>query len=294
MKTIFTLLLASLVSVSVMAAGTRPKSTLIIRSAERGDIRVVIDGRRFEPNDNFLRIRNLESGYHNVKIYRERTSGAFNIFGKRYEVIFNRSMRIMNNTMIMIDRYGRATVNERRSNGRYDRNDREYGYGYGNRDNRDYDPNDRDWNDRNSNDRDWDDRNWDRNHDFEYDRNSNNGDYGDRDRDVRWNDRDSRDYNGFNRAMSDIEFSRVLQSMQREWLENNKAKSASQVISANYFTTAQVKQMLQLFSFENLKLDLAKQAYTKTVDQRNYYMINDVFSSGSSQTELERYIRNIR
>ena len=92
--------------------------------------------------------------------------------------------------------------------------------------------------------------------------------------------------------MNDFEFNRVLGSIGKEWFETNKEKSAIQIIHTNYFTACQVKQMLQLFSFDNNKLDLAKQAYSKTVDQKNYFMINDVFSFNSSKDELARYIRS--
>lgn len=95
--------------------------------------------------------------------------------------------------------------------------------------------------------------------------------------------------------MNDREFSRVLDAMEKEWLESNKMKSASQIISTNFLTSAQVRQMLQLFTFENNKVDLAKQAYGKVVDQRNYMAtISNEFSYSSSKDELARYIRNFR
>ena len=56
---------------TLLAADARPKSTLVIRSADRADIRVVIDGRRFEPGDNSLRVRGIQSGRHSIRIYRQ-------------------------------------------------------------------------------------------------------------------------------------------------------------------------------------------------------------------------------
>jgi hypothetical protein len=278
MKTISTLFLSLFAGVALMAAGVRPSSTITIRSAERGDLRVVVDGRRFEPNQNFLRLRGISSGNHSIKVYREMTSGRHSIFGKRYELVFNRTMRLRNssNVMISIDRYGRASVRESRSNERFDRDrDRDGRY-----------EDDRDFRDRDFRDRDFNDRDWNKSNDFDFESGRNSGDY-----DVY--DEDNYGYNS-DRAMSDHEFSTVLQSMQREWLETNKQKSASHIISSNYLTTSQVRQMLQLFSFENIKLELAKQAYAKTVDQRNYFSINDVFSFNSSRDELARYIRSYR
>lgn len=271
MKTIFTLFLSFIASIALMAADARPKSNLMIRTSERGDIRVVIDGRRFESNDNSIRIRGLDAGNHRVRIYREKNSGRYSLFGKKFELVFDRNLRFrpQSNTLISIDRFGRASIREGRRNNRDQRDDR-------------YDRNRRYENDRDIDD--WEDeRVWDRNRDFDYDDTRNSGDY----------DFDNNNRYG-NRVMSDLEFSHVIQAMQREWLETNKQKSASQVISANYLTTAQVKQVLQLFSFENIKLDLAKQAYIKTVDHQNYQSIMDVFSYNSSREELRRFMRTSR
>jgi thymidine kinase len=92
--------------------------------------------------------------------------------------------------------------------------------------------------------------------------------------------------------MTDNEFNRVLDNISKERFENNMVKSATQIINANFFTSEQVKQMLQLFNSENNKLDLAKLAYDQTVDQRNFSVVNDVFSYSNSKDELARYIRS--
>jgi hypothetical protein len=279
MKTIFTLLSSLFMSAAVMAAAPKPKSTLVIRSADQSEIRVIVDGRRFEPRHNSMMISNLDAGYHNVKIYRQRNTGIFTIIGKRYDVVYNTSVMVKprTNMMITVDRFGRTTITEDRINGGYGR-----------------DRNDRNWNDR-------DDQ-------FDFDRDGKLGDYDDRgyndrgNNDRGYNDRGSndRDYNDRNdrydsRVMDDREFSQVLSSMQKEWYENNKLKSAQQIVHTSYFTSAQVKLMLQLFSFEDNKLSLAKQAYEKVVDQRNFYStVSDAFAFNSSKDELARYIRSIR
>src|SRR4051812_22044816 len=110
MKRIFTLLASFILTISLFAAA-KPKSQLTIKSEDRGDIRVVIDGRRFEPYDNYMRIRDMQPGYHSVKIYRLRNGGGiFTIFGSRYDMVFSNSMLIRPkaNVMINIDRFGRA------------------------------------------------------------------------------------------------------------------------------------------------------------------------------------------
>src|SRR5215212_11190292 len=110
MKRIFTLFTLVLLSLSLFAAEKKPQTLLTIASVERSDIRVVIDGRRFEPNTNYMRIRDMRPGYHTVKVYRERNVGFYTIFGKKYELVFSNSMMIkpQSSITIAIDRFGRA------------------------------------------------------------------------------------------------------------------------------------------------------------------------------------------
>jgi hypothetical protein len=117
----------------------------------------------------------------------------------------------------------------------------------------------------------------------------------DRDRTAR-NDNgryeDSRNYNSYARPISDREFDQVVNSMQREWFETNRMKSAAYIISGNFFTADQVKEMMSIFTFENNKLDIAKQAYSKTIDKENYRCVTDALSFKSSKDDLARFIRD--
>lgn len=283
MKKIFTLLSTVLLSIAVFAAAPKPKTMLTVQSLTRGEMKVVIDGHRFEPNNNFMRLQGLRPGYHTITIYREVSGGYFNLRGRRFEKVFSRSITVRPRTslVISIDRFGRSSIRE----SRFDswNNGRNRGY-----DDRNYDRN-RDYHDRDLDRRDngaWGD-DFKQGQDFDFDTDGRKGDYN-------WND-DGYGEERFENTMNDREFSRVMESIEKEWLESNKMKSASQIVSNNFLTSAQVRQMLQLFSFENNKVDLAKQAYGKTVDQRNFMAtISDVFSFSSSKDELARYIRNSR
>ena len=53
----------------------------------------------------------------------------------------------------------------------------------------------------------------------------------------------------------------------------------------------QVKELMSLFTFENNKLELAKYAYRKTVDQKSYFQVMDALTFSSSKDELARFIR---
>ena len=250
MKTFFTLLTSLFMSIAVFAAA-RPQSILTIKSADNSDIRVVLDGKRFDPNDNALMLRGIDDGYHTIKVFKQTRHGFFNMSGKRFELVYNTSINVKRRThlFITIERNGRISMQENRIKRNWD-----------------------------SQDRDWD-----------------NGKYGrgnDVYQDGQWGDYDN--HEGYASGMNDREFKSVLQAIEKEWLESNKFKSALQIVKSNSLSTAQVEQILLLFSFENNKLELAKQAYANTVDKGNYSMLFDLFSLSSSKTELQRYIHRYR
>lgn len=96
---------------------------------------------------------------------------------------------------------------------------------------------------------------------------------------------------GYSNVMSGRDFDQVTESLRKEWFENNRLTSAKYIISQNSLTTQQVKELMLLFTFEDNRLEVAKAAYCKTVDQRNYYQLNDALTFSSSKDELARFIR---
>jgi hypothetical protein len=94
------------------------------------------------------------------------------------------------------------------------------------------------------------------------------------------------------RAMDNNAFQQLKQSIGNESFDNTKLKVARQFIASNYFTTAQVKELVLLFSFENSRLDIAKYAYDYTIDKGNYFLVNDAFSFSNSKDALMDYIKN--
>lgn len=97
--------------------------------------------------------------------------------------------------------------------------------------------------------------------------------------------------NGYNNVMGQQEFSDLKDQLRKEWFENNRLGSVKFIIDKNNFTTQQVKELMLLFTFENNKLEIAKYAFSKTVDPGNYYQLNDVLTFSSSREELSRFIR---
>ena len=119
------------------------------------------------------------------------------------------------------------------------------------------------------------------------------------DRNDNWFDDDEDFYddgrdNDFRNTIPAREFDQVKQSLSKEWFEGNRLKSAKFIIDQNNFSTSQVRELMLLFSFENNRLEIAKYAYRKTVDKRNYFQVNDALSFSASKDELARYIRDFR
>jgi len=269
MKKSFTLLVAALVTLTTMANTTDKfdeadrgrDGRLSIFNGGNQDIRIEVDGRRYNDNGRSFVLRDLSPGYHRVKIYTEnRGGGVFgDIFGTRVQrVLYNNSINVKPRTHVImeINRYNRVDVDERRlnnGNGKWDDDDR------------------------------WDnhDRDRGRDRDNDYDRDNDN------DRDGRWD-------NGYGRPMDERSFLIFLQTLSRERFEDTRFTLARNSFDRQNFSADQVKRVLQYLSFENNKLELAKFAYRNTVDKQNYHVIYDVFSYSRSKEDLSNYIRSYR
>ena len=269
MKTIFTLLLSSIFSIASFAYdGTR----LTVTSAGNSKMFVEVDGRRYDLDDHTVTISNIRPGVHTVRVLREvkkKKGWNIDIWSKKEDIIYSIKATLKNGYHfdIMVNRFGKVMIDERR----IDQDDDWYD------DEDDYEDRDIDQDD-NRNYPGRDEREYDNDRD---DRN---------DRDTR-NDRDDRGYDdNFNRAISVADFNLAKETIRKEWFENTRLTTAKQVIDRNFFTSQQVRELMLLFSFENNRLDIAKYAYGKAVDKRNYDVVNDAFTFNSKE-KLDQYIR---
>lgn len=94
--------------------------------------------------------------------------------------------------------------------------------------------------------------------------------------------------------LSQNEFMSMKETIRSKDFENTKLTIAKQVLNNNCLTSAQVRDILGLFDFENTRLDYAKYAYGHTYDIGNYYKVNDAFQFESSIEELNAYINGSR
>jgi hypothetical protein len=90
--------------------------------------------------------------------------------------------------------------------------------------------------------------------------------------------------------MMGSDFEKAKASIKSKSFEDSKMTLAKQITSKNCLSAAQVKSMMELFTFEASKLDYAKYAYDFCWEKNNYYQVNDAFEFESSIEELDAYI----
>jgi hypothetical protein len=232
MKAIFTLLLATVFTSAF--AGNEGKLTISIVSNKA--FQVYVDGRQYYDNDGSFTLNNVRSGNHTIQVYRQARNNNGNGRNRnnndRGELMYSSTVyvRPSYHVDVLINRFGKALVDEKALN---DRNGR------------------------------WDEDDWD------------NGNYN----------------NGYNKAISDNEFNQLLQRIRGQWF--GRLGNAKDAINSNYFYTSQTRQLLEVFTSESEKLELAKLSYAKIIDRQNFRQLYDLFSY-ASQSELDRFARDAR
>jgi len=91
--------------------------------------------------------------------------------------------------------------------------------------------------------------------------------------------------------MNASNFSNAKKSIASKSFDESRLTIAKQIIGSNCLLCSQIKELLELMSFESTKLDLAKFAWHHTLDKGNYYLLNDAFTFESSISELNKYIQ---
>jgi len=94
--------------------------------------------------------------------------------------------------------------------------------------------------------------------------------------------------------MNDAAFNQLVQKASNHFLPWDKLRDVKAAVSDanNYFTTAQVRQLMSIITNEVDRLDIAKTAYRNVTDAGNYRQLYDMFNNQSSRDELNTYIIN--
>jgi hypothetical protein len=226
-----------------ISTALQAQSKLSITMVGNGAIRMVIDDKNYMCQDNSLTVDDLAPGYHSVKLFlvkKERWNNAG--YG---QMVYNANVNLKTQfyTDIVINRFGKALVDEQplTKGDYYDNIDHNGGY---------------------------------------------NGGYN--------NPRPQPEPQIQVQQMSDNSFAMARDAIRKESFDNTRMTVAQQIADNNYFSCAQVKELVKLFAFEDRKLDFAKYVYARTLDRNNYFTINDVFSFSKTKEDLAAYIKNFR
>jgi hypothetical protein len=99
-------------------------------------------------------------------------------------------------------------------------------------------------------------------------------------------------YTDVRTPMTDANFNTMYNDVSNRWGLGAKMSALTDIFDNenNYFTVVQAKQLIQLVSDENNRLQLAKSAYNNITDPQNFNLMYDVLASQSKRNELAAYV----
>lgn len=88
-------------------------------------------------------------------------------------------------------------------------------------------------------------------------------------------------------------FNQLLKKVRNQYGQAGKVELLSDAfnINTNYYTTAQLRQLLTLITAETDRLSLAKLAYARVSDEANFATLNTLFSTQAKRDEFNNYVR---
>lgn len=87
------------------------------------------------------------------------------------------------------------------------------------------------------------------------------------------------------------DFSELKKTLQNESFEGTRLEILKSASEKNYFLSNQVYELLQIFNFDENKLEAAKTLYPRTVDKENFYKVYSAFTFSGSKEELKGWIK---
>lgn len=275
MKKMITMLALNLIFFGFISFGFA--SGLSIRLFDNSEIEVEMNSQILK-NASSYTISNLDAGYHFLKVFRIRYNNQNGMTTRK--LFFSRSIYISSNTFLetMIDRNKNLVIlSETSTNSHNSGNSNNYhggnnnGYYGGNNNGGTYGTH------------------YGSSHGNQYGGNY-GGSYGNNYGGGYGNSYGNSNGN-YCYSMGDYEFNMLKNTIENQSFDSSKLETAKSALYKNKITSRQVLELVKMLTFESSKLELAKFAYDRTVDQGNYFVVNNAFTFSSSIDELNRYIR---
>jgi hypothetical protein len=93
-------------------------------------------------------------------------------------------------------------------------------------------------------------------------------------------------------AISEDRLQDIIASIKKGRYEPDRLDIAREKTVSNCFITAQVEKLMQLFSHDREKMELAKSAYAVTIDKENYKLLEVNFLFSENKKEFMNFIEN--
>ncbi|MBL7790549.1 MAG: DUF4476 domain-containing protein [Chitinophagales bacterium] len=90
--------------------------------------------------------------------------------------------------------------------------------------------------------------------------------------------------------MSSSDFEKGLASVKKQSFAESQMKTAKQMTKVNCLSVKQIRAIMDIFSFEDNKLEYAKFAYEFCTDKKNYFQLTEAFSFSSSADSLNEFL----
>ncbi len=309
MKRIVVLMMIMVVTITAFAQNG---ATVKFKDVEHRRIVVTINGQRYQQPGHVVTVTNVPPGVNKVKIYRFRKGG----YGlAKADLIYRGIIKVNDNFIYRctIDDYESMTVqsfcctntqgmyqpNTQNPN-QYDYDDHDYAWdndnwgsnNWNNGNNGGWNGNNGNGNNSNGNNGGWNGNNggWNGNNGNNNNGNNNNGNNGG------WNGNNGNNgtWNNGNNAMAPQQFIAFKQTVQNNSFDSGKQDLVKTQLANNWISSQQLKELIQLFTFESSKLEIAKIGAVKVMDRNNLFTIYDAFDYESSKTEFAKYILTLK
>ncbi|MEM6524738.1 MAG: DUF4476 domain-containing protein [Bacteroidota bacterium] len=92
--------------------------------------------------------------------------------------------------------------------------------------------------------------------------------------------------------MSSDGFNRASSSIKNKSFSDEKMTVFKQIARSHCMSVSQIKRFMELFTYEEGKLGVAKLAYTNCTNRENYYELNDALTYSESVEALNEFLEN--
>jgi hypothetical protein len=92
-------------------------------------------------------------------------------------------------------------------------------------------------------------------------------------------------------AVSEVDYNNFLTAIKNQSFEKDKESYIKTYMKNAYLTTAQIKTIVALLTYDSSKLDIAKFFFTNCVDKQNYFNVAEIMQFSSSKNDLKDYVK---